>query len=505
MAQNTISFLWADIPDPDIIRVGDSYYMTSTTMHFTPGCPIMKSADLMNWEIVGYVYDVLENSDHMCLENGKHDYGRGSWASCLRYHNQTFYVAFTAYNAHKTYIFQSQDIESSQWERYTLDGIYHDLSLLFDDDGSVYMVYGSGTIRVIELTSDAKKIKPNGLNKVLIHRADVGGASGLPAEGAHIYKIDGSYYIFLIAWPSQRSTSQRRIQLCYRACQIDGRYEGKVVLDNDFGFHNRGVAQGGVFCTKHGQWYSFLFQDRGAVGRVPVFLQISWEKGWPQYPQQGTLCEMSTQALLRSDDFNQKERLLLQWQWNHNCSRQSWSLSQRPGWLNLVNGTLCNNLSDAHNTLTQRTVGPRCSGEVLLDTRQMKQGDFAGLAAFQDQYGYVGVTINEQGAKLIMATAHQEPFEAANMQYTLGKPDVTVESLPLAQQEVYLRVDFDFGEMTDTANFYYSLCKNQWIKIGSVLQMSYRLTHFVGYRFALFSYATKQTGGAAWFEHFHVL
>lgn len=502
---NPVNFLWADIPDPDIIRVGNSYYMTSTTMHFTPGCPIMKSTDLINWEIVGYVYDILENSDEMCLQNGKHDYGRGSWASCLRYYNHTFYVAFTAYNAHKTYIFQTEDIESSQWERYTLDGIYHDLSLLFDEDGRVYMVYGSGRIHMIELTSDAKGIKPDGLNKVLIDRADVGGDSGLPAEGAHLYKIDGAYYIFLIAWPSQPGTNKRRIQLCYRASCIDGVYEGKVVLDNDFGFYNKGVAQGGVFCTEDGQWYSFLFQDRGAVGRVPMLLKINWKNGWPQYPTQGMLCEMPVQKLLCSDDFNEKDSLLPQWQWNHNCNRRDWSLSERPGWLRLVNGTLCHNLSDAHNTLTQRTIGPCCSGAILLDTSSMKQGDFAGLAAFQDQYGYVGITVNEQGTQIIMAKAHQEPFESANMQYTLAKPDVTVERIPLKQSEVHLRVDFDFREMADTATFYYSLQEDQWIKIGSALQMSYRLTHFVGYRFALFSYATKQTGGSVFVKHFKVL
>lgn len=190
---------WTDIPDPDVIRVGNTYYMTSTTMHFTPGCPIMKSKDLDQWEIVNYVYDVLETSDEMTLKNGKHDYGRGSWASCFRYANDTFYVAFAAYNANKTYMFQSKRIESNQWDRYTLEGIYHDMSLLFDEDGRVYMVYGSGTIRVIELTSDAAAVKPNGMNQVIIPNTDVGGEGGLLAEGSHIYKRNGMYYIFLIA------------------------------------------------------------------------------------------------------------------------------------------------------------------------------------------------------------------------------------------------------------------------------------------------------------------
>ena len=182
---------WTDIPDPDVVRAGDAYYMTSTTMHFTPGCPVMRSRDLIHWEIVNYVYDVLENSDEMSLRNGKHDYGRGSWASCIRHADHTWYVVFTAYNTNKTYIFQTQSIEDGPWERYALPGIYHDMSLLFDEDGRVYMVYGSGTIRVMELTSDAKAVKADGLNQVIIPSADVGGTGGLPAEGAHIYKRNG--------------------------------------------------------------------------------------------------------------------------------------------------------------------------------------------------------------------------------------------------------------------------------------------------------------------------
>ena len=81
--------MWADVPDPSVIRVGDTYYMTSTTMHMNPGVPIMKSQDLVNWEIVNYVYDVLDADDRLALTGGENDYGRGSWASSLRYHDGT--------------------------------------------------------------------------------------------------------------------------------------------------------------------------------------------------------------------------------------------------------------------------------------------------------------------------------------------------------------------------------------------------------------------------------
>ena len=217
----TNPIIWADIPDPSVIRVGDVYYMTSTTMYFSPGCPVMKSYDLVNWEIVNYVYDILDNSDSFTLSNGKSAYGQGSWASSLRYHNGTFYVAFTANNTGKTYIFQTEDIENGPWRKYVIDGIYHDMSLLFDDDGRVYMVYGGGTIRVIELTSGATAIKLGGLNTVIIENAHITG-EGIVAEGSHIYKFNGKYYIFIICW--SRTGTSRRIQTCYVAESIDGSY-----------------------------------------------------------------------------------------------------------------------------------------------------------------------------------------------------------------------------------------------------------------------------------------
>src|SRR5690606_14792988 len=116
--------IWADVPDPDVIRVGDTYYMSSTTMHMNPGVPIMKSKDLVNWEIVNYAYDVLEQGDKQALRNGQNEYGQGSWASSLRYHDGTFYLAFASFSAGKTYIYQTNDIENGEWKRSELDGVY---------------------------------------------------------------------------------------------------------------------------------------------------------------------------------------------------------------------------------------------------------------------------------------------------------------------------------------------------------------------------------------------
>ncbi|WP_427874483.1 family 43 glycosylhydrolase [Flavobacterium sp. MMS24-S5] len=115
-AQNPIIF--ADVPDLSIIRVNDTYYMSSTTMHMNPGVPIMKSKDLVNWHLVNYAYQTLEdNDDRLNLDHGKNDYGRGSWASSLRYHNDVYYVSTFSGTTGKTYIFSTKDIEKRTLEK----------------------------------------------------------------------------------------------------------------------------------------------------------------------------------------------------------------------------------------------------------------------------------------------------------------------------------------------------------------------------------------------------
>jgi len=500
----TNPFIWADVPDLDVIRVEDTYYMTSTTMYFTPGCPVMKSKDLVNWEIVNYVYDILDDSDCMTLKNGKHDYGRGSWASSLRHHNGIYYVALCAYNTGKTYIFQTEDIENGAWRRYTIDGIYHDMSLLFDDDGRVYMIYGGGAIKVIELTSNADAIKTDGLNKVIIKNADISGGNSL-AEGAHIYKLHGKYYIFIIAWP--RAGTGRRIEVCYRSDRIDGEYEGKIVLDDNMGFQNAGVAQGGIVDTPDGEWYAPLFQDHGAVGRIPVLVPVKWEDDWcvfgidSKIPHEMPLPASGhkSKSIVISDDF-ENSKLALEWQWNHNPDNAHWSLTERPGWLRLTTGTICRSLTDARNTLTQRTFGPECSGMVCIDVSNMKDGDFTGLAALQEVYGFAGVKMDGNVKYIVMAKA----AEQTGNEYKTGIPAEEIESIELKQNTLYLKIDFDFKNAVDEAYFYYSLDRTHWNKIGHMLKMSYKLSHFTGYRFALFNYATKTIGGYVDFDWFKI-
>ena len=138
-----------------MIRVGDTYYMSSTTMHMSPGVPIMKSKDLVNWKLVSYCYDTLANIDELNLNNGKSTYGRGSWASSIRYHKGIYYVSTFAQTTGKTHIYTTKDIERGPWKEVSFRPSYHDHSLFFDDDGRVYMIYGAGKLRLVELKEDA--------------------------------------------------------------------------------------------------------------------------------------------------------------------------------------------------------------------------------------------------------------------------------------------------------------------------------------------------------------
>ena len=314
--------IYADVPDLSIIRVGDTYYMSSTTMHMSPGVPIMKSKDLINWQLVSYAYDVLDDVDELNLNNGKSTYGRGSWASSLRYHKGTYYVSTFAGTTNKTYIYSTKNIEKGPWKKSSFKPALHDHSLFFDDDGHVYMLYGGGKIKLVELNPDLSGIKENSKEEVIIENASAPASTargGLPAEGSQLFKINGKYYLLNISWPP----GGMRTVIVHRADKITGPYEGKVALQD------KGVAQGGLISTPGGEWYAYLFRDFGAVGRIPYWVPVKWENGWPVLGNEGKVPESLPlpasrgymPGIVSSDEFTRGKKspeLPLVWQWNHN-------------------------------------------------------------------------------------------------------------------------------------------------------------------------------------------
>lgn len=491
----TNSVLWADVPDVSVIRVENVFYMVSTSMHSMPGCPIMKSTNLMDWEIVNYVFRTLEDNDAHNLLDGKGIYGKGSWAASLRFHKGIFYICFSSNDMNRFYIYRTTDIEHGAWDRSVIEGLHHDPSLLFDDD-RVFVIYGNGQIRITELTSDAAAMKPGGVQQILFETEREGIA--LRCEGCHAYKLEGYYYLLFIEWPN--TGLRRRRQLVYRSRELLGPYEHRILLEDDLGYHNHGVAQGGIVDSETGEWYAVLFQDRDAVGRVPCVLPVTWADHWPVIGVNGAapisfeaqLPSSGQKPLVISDHFDYSDNLLaLNWQWNHNPDNLRWSVVERPGWLRLKTGHQASSVEYARNTLTQRTEGPACSGSVLLDTTGMKPGDHAGLVALSSQFGTVGVQVGESGEHCVVVTVKGED----------GNEKV-IESVSYGENRIYLKIDFNFEDSVDEAHFYYSANGEDWNILGYSLQMKYTLHHFMGYRIGLFNYTARDSGGYADFDDF---
>jgi beta-xylosidase len=242
--------LRADFPDPDVIRVEDTYYMVSTTMHFMPGAVILRSFDLIHWEIYTHVYDTLDDTPMQKLNGDQSIYGQGMWAASLRHHRGRFYVCFVANDTRKTYLYQANDI-SGPWKKQTIEGFYHDCSLLFDDDDRVYIVYGNTEIYLTELNEYLTGPKLGGLHRWIVRDRE---GVRLGYEGTHFYKINQRYYLFFILWLSDGSG--RRVEACFSADSLEEEFTGKDVLDDDMGFFNMGVAQGGIVDTPDGDWYA---------------------------------------------------------------------------------------------------------------------------------------------------------------------------------------------------------------------------------------------------------
>ena len=196
--------IFSDVPDVDVIRVDDNYYMVSTTMHMMPGAPIMRSKDLVNWEIISYLYDEIKDSPYYDLEGGD-VYSAGQWASSIRYHNGRFYVFFATNKPSKSYIYTTTD-PAGKWEKLAVMNQLHDASLLFDDDGKVYIAHNAGQIRITELKSDLSGPKEDGLNTIVFD-AGKQGYEGL-FEGTHLYKLNGKYYMLQIWWPKNGIRTQ---------------------------------------------------------------------------------------------------------------------------------------------------------------------------------------------------------------------------------------------------------------------------------------------------------
>ncbi len=497
-----------EFSDPDMIRVGADFYLTGTTMHSMPGLPVLHSRDLVNWSFIGYALDRLDLGPSFRLEDGKSEYGRGIWAPCFRYHNGTFYI-FSNVNGQTTQLFRTTN-PRGPWTRTPMKRSLHDLSVLFDDDGKAYVIWGYRGIHIAQLTDDLTDILPSTDREMIPPTAGMG-------EGLHLYKIKGKYFI-TSAW----FMDEMRMPVA-RADRLEGPWEvnQNVSRGEDFGLGvsyrasreppfrisppdaskagRCAIHQGGIVDTPAGEWWGFSMMDANAVGRLTALSPVTWTDGWPYFGLPGNLgrtprtwvkpktgaTDSPRAPYERGDDFSAR-RLKPIWQWNHLPVDGKWSLTERPGFLRL-HSLPASDLWHAHNTLTQRAIGPRSTVTAVLEIKSMKPGDVAGLALFNRPYAWIGV---EQGSGIAAIAA----FDEVTGEWT---------RVPITSARVWLRAECDF--VSNKAAFQFSTDGKTFSPIGKPHTMAYGLTTFQGVRYSLFAYNTGSAeGGVADFDSIDV-
>ncbi len=511
----TNPLFYDEFSDPDIIRVGDDYYLAGTTMHTVPGLVILHSKDLVNWENVSYCFDRFNfDNPAFSLKDGKEVYGQGIWAPCIRHHNGTFYI-FSNINGVGLQCFMSKDIKGP-WKHISMKGGIHDLSVLFDDDGKIYAIYSYGTVKCVELESDMSGIVP-GSERTIIEDGDVVG------EGHHIYKIDGMYYILSADYaPIGKMTCARSKNIYgpYEVCVISAtetygyhpghmtHYRGRIPNDGDrinINAPNKNaigcatIHQGGMLQLPNGDWWAVSMQDFHSIGRTVCLSPVTWKDGWPFFGLEGNLGRSPRTWLkpatgaevephgpyVRSDDFNGTS-LQRVWQWNHNPDDKMWSLKK--GTLRL-NTMPANQLLWARNTLTQRVIGPVSTTTVELNASKLKDGDVAGLGNINIPCSWVGIVKSGKTTTLRCFDQH--------------KNDTVDTPLTLNGGKIWLRFEGDFDN--DRGYYCYSLDGKDFKRIGNEILLGYQLTTFQGSRLSLFAFNTAgRNGGYAEFDNFQV-
>ena len=519
-ATYTNPLFYDEFSDPDIIRVGDDYYLAGTTMHTVPGLVILHSKDLVNWENISYCFDRFDfNDDAFSLKNHQEIYGQGVWAPAIRYANGQFYV-FTNINGKGLQCYTSKDIRGP-WKHHNMQGRIYDLSVLFDDDGKIYAIHGYGEVKCTELKPDMSGPIEETERTIIPEGNAVG-------EGHHMYKINGMYYLISTDYlPNGRT-------LCSRSKNIWGPYETiTITADETFGYHAApltqvpqgvkyrigedgtkfgipavdkdatactNIHQGGIVEDQNGQWWALLMMDFHSIGRTVTLAPITWKDGWPMLGLEGNLGRAPRTWFKpnintdnkphapyeRNDDFNAKS-LGRVWQWNHNPDDTKWSLNN--GRLRLQSMP-AEQLMWARNTLTQRVIGPTSIATVELYTKGMKDGDVAGLGNINVPCSWIGIVRNDN-------TLTIRCFEQAI------NDTVDVVAKLKSTNKLWLRMVGDFDH--DRAHYEYSLDGANYQQLGREMPLSYQLISFQGSRHALFAFNYKgKKGGFAEFDNFTV-
>jgi len=506
--------LFADYSDPDAIRVGDDFYLVSSSFHVTPGLPVLHSKDLVNWTIIAHVFATQPPADHFSAVR----HGEGVWAPAIRFHDGKFWIFYP--DPDFGIYFSTAKNPGGEWTPPQLvkggKGLI-DPCPFWDDDGQLYLVHGWAKSRAgISDLLTLHKLSPDG-TKVLDAGEVIIDGNKIPnwttLEGPKLYERHGYYYVFA---PSGGVTGG--YQAVFRATNIYGPYEHHIVLDQGRTAIN-GPHQGAWVDTQTGEDWFLHFQDRGAYGRVVHLEPMIWRADdWPVIGDDPDHTGKGEPVLIHakpnvgraypitapqtSDEFN-GNALGLQWQWNAN-PRDNWaSLNAHPGFLRLAsvpapktrnNGTpATKNIYDAPNFLLQKFPAPQFTVTTRLEFAPAAEGEIAGLTVFGYDYALLGLRRTADGLRLVYVVNL-----GANLP---GAEEREVAGVDTKSPAVYLRVTVGEGA---TCRFAYSFDNQTFTSIGEPFKAS--VDRWVGAKVGVIasaeSSATKT--GYADFDWFHV-
>ncbi|MFT4077065.1 MAG: glycoside hydrolase 43 family protein [Asticcacaulis sp.] len=490
--------LYADYSDPDVIRVGKSYYLVASSFHFSPGLPVLKSDDLVHWKIIANAvpkltfapeYDMpgLPGSSPFEIDDTKSKpvtgtkYASGIWAPSIRFHDGLFYIYFPTPDE-GIFMITAKD-PAGPWSKpvqVIAQAKLEDPCPFWDDDGQAYLIHGkkgAGPLILHRMSVDGTHVLDDGV--VVAEDKD-----RLPVlEGPKLYKRNGWYYIF--APIGGVGTGPQAVG---RARNIYGPYEWRDVLvpGNDI----NGPHQGGYVETPSGQGWFVHFNSTGAFGRIDYLQPVKWVDDWPVMGDEGkpvlthTMPDTGTRSTdrLQDSDAFAGQTLGLQWSWNHNPDDTKWSLTERPGWLRLKAGQ-AQSLTTSRNTLTQILQGPAMQMTARLDISHMADGQRAGVSLFGVRPVWIGV-VHENGVSRIA-------YASAGIE-TPG-PEITGQTVQLRAEVL----------PDQTSRFAYSLDGRTFTLFGEKVPLS-TFSWWKGSRPALFTFNKTAAAGYADFDWVHV-
>jgi beta-xylosidase len=424
--------LFADYSDPDVVRVGDDFYMTASSFNAVPGLPILHSKDLVNWQVVNYAVRRIEPEDVF----SRPQHGNGIWAPAIRYHNGEFYIYY-ADPDYGIFVTKAKD-PAGQWSkpvRINNEKGWIDPCPLWDDNGKAYLVHafagsraGVKSMLVInKMNKEGNQIVDKGVIVFDGHEADP------TVEGPKFYKLNGWYYI--LAPAGGVSTGW---QLALKSKNVYGPYEKKIVLAQGKSPIN-GPHQGALVDTQTGEWWFLHFQDKGAYGRVVDLEPVVWKNDFPVMGSDGEPIltfkkpnvgkSYPPQTPLDSDEFNGNQ-LGPQWQWHANEPQAPWgmpvpdkgvfrmfSVEQPAGFKNLW---------DTPNLLLQKFPAEEFTATAKIKIDPRFEGEKFGLLVMGTDYSYIGVTYKLGKLYVAQSTAHdadQRLPEFENQPFLLDSRD----------------------------------------------------------------------------------